>query len=164
LRSEFYVAFEAANIYLQFRRPLADTLLADDGPAWLRQTLGWICYAQRRLPHVKRGAVVYISLRDRLPCDPAYLPPPELPFDLALAWVVRGGEPEPDDDDGNDNNVVALKVVPDEMLQKVVPRVQGWVGTGPDLQAERSDGTNHCPSMGFLAMLSDGVCPSCALC
>src|SRR5207248_3525375 len=58
-------------------------------------------------PHVKRGAVVYISLRDRLPCDPAYLPPPELPFEAALAWAVRGGEDEPDDDrdddDGNDD-------------------------------------------------------------
>jgi hypothetical protein len=99
LRSEFYAAFEAANVYLQFRRPLADALIAgDDGPAWLRQTLGWICYAQRRLSHVKQGAVVYISLRDRLPCDPAYLPPSELPFDLALAWALRGGEAEPDND------------------------------------------------------------------
>jgi hypothetical protein len=108
LRSQFYAAFEAAGIYLQFRRPLADALLAaEDGPAWLRQTLGWLCYAERRLPHVKRGAVVYISLRDRLPCDPAYLPPPELPFDAALAWALRAGEAEPNDDndDGVDNDV-----------------------------------------------------------
>lgn len=102
LRLQFYAAFEAANIYLQFRRPLADNLLAAGGPAWLRQTFGWICYAQRRLPHVQRGAVVYISLRDRLPCDPAYLPPPDLPFDAALAWAVRGGEDEPADEPDGD--------------------------------------------------------------
>ena len=96
LRQQFYAAFEAGEIYLQFRRGLADSLLTDDGAAWLRQTLGWICYAQRRLPHMKRGAVVYISLRDRLPCDPAYLPPPELAFEAALAWAARGGEAEPE--------------------------------------------------------------------
>jgi len=104
LRAQFYAAFEAASIYLQFRRPLADTLLAaEDGPLWLRQTLGWLCYAERRLPHVQRGAVVYISLRDRLPCDPAYMPPPELPFEAALAWAMRGGEIEPEPDELDDD-------------------------------------------------------------
>ena len=107
LRSQFYAAFEAASIYLQFRRPLADALLAaEDAPAELRQALGWLCYAERRLPHVKRGAVVYISLRDRLPCDPAYLPPAALPFEAALAWALRGGEAEPEpaepDDEADD--------------------------------------------------------------
>ena len=136
LRSEFYAAFEAANVYLQFRRPLADALIAgDDGPAWLRQTLGWLCYAQRRLPHVKQGAVVYISLRDRLPCDPAYLPPPELPFDLALAWALRGGEAEPEavadtndendindiNDDNDDKNKNAHRTLRAPEAQRVLP-------------------------------------------
>ena len=103
LRAQFYAAFEAASIYLQFRRPLADALLAaEDGPAWLWQTLGWLCYAERRLPHVQRGAVVYISLRDRLPCDPAYLPPHALPFEAALAWALRGGEDEPEPTESDD--------------------------------------------------------------
>jgi hypothetical protein len=108
LRQELYAVFEAASIYLQFRRPLADALLAEDGPAWRSQALGWLCYSQRRLPHVQRGAVVYISLRDRLPCDSAYLPPPELLFEAALAWALRAGEPEPpepdDADDADDAN------------------------------------------------------------
>ena len=94
LRAHFYAAFEAANVWLQLRRPLADALLAEDGPGWLRQSLGWICYAARRLPHVQRGAVLYISLRDRLPCDSAYLPPADMPFPAALAWALRGGEDE----------------------------------------------------------------------
>jgi len=94
LRRAFYLVFEASDIYLQFRRPLADALLAEDGPAWLHQALGWLCHARRHLPHVQAGAVVYISLRDRLPCDSAYLPPPDLPFAAALAWALRGGEPE----------------------------------------------------------------------
>ncbi len=103
LRAQFYAAFEAANIYLQFRRPLADDLLAEDGPLWLQQTLGWLCYAQRQLSHMKRGALVYISLRDRLPCHPAYLPPPELAFADALAWAMRAGEAEPRDPDADDD-------------------------------------------------------------
>ena len=107
LRQQFYAAFEAGEIYLQFRRGLADSLLTDDGAAWLRQTLGWICYAQRRLPHIKRGAVVYISLRDRLPCDPAYLPPPGLAFEAALAWAARGGEAEPEPADAEEAAVAA---------------------------------------------------------
>jgi len=106
LRGQFYDIFEAVNVYLQIRRPLTDELLDEDGPAWLRQALGWLCYAQRQLPHVKRGAVVCISLRDRLPCDPAYLPPPELVFTEALAWALRGGEaarPPDDEADGDDS-------------------------------------------------------------
>jgi hypothetical protein len=94
LRAQFYAAFEEAGIWLQLRRPLADALLAEDGPRWLAHTLGWLCYAARRLPHMQRGAVVYISLRDRLPCDSAYQPPPDLPFADALAWAARGGEAE----------------------------------------------------------------------
>ena len=111
-RQQFYAAFEAAEIYLQFRRGLADSLLRDEGAAWLRQTLGWICYAQRRLPHVKRGAVVYISLRDRLPCDPAYLPPPELAFEAALAWAARGGEAEPEPAGDGEPEAAATRMPP----------------------------------------------------
>ena len=43
---------------------------------------------------MQRGAVVYISLRDRLPCDGACLPAPDLPFAEALAWAARGGAAE----------------------------------------------------------------------
>ena len=43
---------------------------------------------------MQRGAVVYISLRDRLPCDGACLPPPDLPFPEALAWAARSGAAE----------------------------------------------------------------------
>jgi hypothetical protein len=128
LRRQFYAAFEAADIYLQFRRPLAESLMAgDDGPAWLRQTLGWLCYAQRRLPHVKRGAVVYISLRDQLPCDPAYLPPPALEFDAALAWALRGGEaawPEERADPAGDDLAAASPG----------PTAQGWPSPTPEAE------------------------------
>ena len=131
LRAQLYAAFEAAGIYLQFRRPLADALLREDGPAGLRQTLGWLCYAQRRLPHVQRGAVVYISLRDGLPCDSAYLPPPALPFEAALAWALRGGEDEPDEagEDADDDQALMVAEVPaspeDDLWRALIARLAG---------------------------------------
>ena len=91
LRTELYAAFEAANVWLQFRKKLADKFLDGDAAGGLRETLGWICHSARTEPQRLMGALVYIALRDGLPCPPEYLPPPELPFASALAWALHGG-------------------------------------------------------------------------
>jgi hypothetical protein len=96
LRAQLLTVFSRAHIWPGLRRKLSDELLAEDGPGWLRQSLGWICCAVRRFPRMELGAVVYPALRDRLPVDAEFLPPPELDFDHALAWAECGGQPTPD--------------------------------------------------------------------
>jgi hypothetical protein len=122
LRQQFLTAFYRAGIYVWCRRRLADQLLAEDGPRWLRVTLGWICYAVREAGYGPKGGLIYAHLRDGLLCDPEYLPPPEMAFEAALEWALRGGldEPEPwpasDGPAGNDTDDDAASGPPGAQL------------------------------------------------
>ncbi|MCC6191213.1 MAG: hypothetical protein IT318_19500 [Anaerolineales bacterium] len=95
LRAQLLTVMARAHVWPNLRLGLADELLAEDGAGWVRQALGWVCYGVRRFPRWDLGAVVYPALRDRLPVDPDYWPPPELEFAAALAWAEAGGEPGP---------------------------------------------------------------------
>lgn len=87
-------ALRAAHVYPNVCQRLAEELIAEDGPGWLRQTLGWIATLRGEKAQT-RGATICEALkaRARVP-DESLLPPAGLPFRAALAWAQRVDQPD----------------------------------------------------------------------
>ena len=94
LEQKYLQALRAGKVYRQLCAPLAKQLAAE-GPAYLSHLLGFVAYAHSPdCDQAKPGAVVYPAARARAQCEAQYLPPPNLDFELALAWALRGAREE----------------------------------------------------------------------